>query len=362
MKMIFHLSRPFDKHALSASGIRPRKMLQAFRDLGYEVETVIGTRSVRRQAVREISEKIKNGTKYEFLYSESSIAPTLLCNNIFPLALFLDFYLFRLCKKNNIPIGLFYRDAYWLFETYTTWRSKIKAFVFRLLYRHDLRQYNKFLTKMYFPSVEMAGYIPIINKAMIDSLPPGHDGVRLEEEYRPKNSLTLSYIGGIGKYYQMHELIKGVSKIPQIKLLFCLRKKDWDRVKHEYGELPGNVKILHKKPEELTPVFAETDITLLFMRPHEYRKFMVPFKLFEYLGFCKPVIASKDTLVGNIVQENGIGWTIDYSATSLQELLERLLKNGEEIYKIKQHIVATSNCHTWAERAKKVARDLRQST
>ncbi|MDC4646009.1 hypothetical protein OHV73_19385, partial [Acinetobacter baumannii] len=78
LNIIFHCPFPLDLNAKSASGIRPIKILQAFRDLGCNVDLVTGYSRERRLAINEIKRKIKNGHQYSFVYSESSTMPTAL--------------------------------------------------------------------------------------------------------------------------------------------------------------------------------------------------------------------------------------------------------------------------------------------
>src|SRR5699024_12009507 len=106
MHIIFHHPLPLDLNARSASGIRPKRMLQAFRELGYEVDLVTGYAKERKAAVKAVKEKIKQGIQYDFVYAESSTMPTIMTEpHHLPLHPFLDFSFFRFCKKQDIPVG-----------------------------------------------------------------------------------------------------------------------------------------------------------------------------------------------------------------------------------------------------------------
>ena len=53
-RCIFHIHNHLDEPAQTASQIRPRKMLQAFRDIGYEVDAVMGYGAQRKEAIARI--------------------------------------------------------------------------------------------------------------------------------------------------------------------------------------------------------------------------------------------------------------------------------------------------------------------
>lgn len=133
-RMIFHIPMKIDRNRASASQIRPMKMIEAFKECGYEVVVVEGYGKERKRQIKEIKSNILKGVKYDFLYSESSTMPTLLTEkNHLPLYPFLDFSFFAFCKKHGIKIGLFYRDIYWVFKK----KRSFKEWVAYIFYKYD---------------------------------------------------------------------------------------------------------------------------------------------------------------------------------------------------------------------------------
>ena len=136
MNIIFHHPLPLEENPKSASRIRPLRMLESFRKLGCRVDLVTGYSSERKHRIKMIKNNIKDGIKYDFLYAESSTMPTLLTDrHHLPLHPFMDWFFFRFCKKNDIPIGLFYRDIYWLFDGYGSGINIVKRAVAKAAYR-----------------------------------------------------------------------------------------------------------------------------------------------------------------------------------------------------------------------------------
>lgn len=80
-----------------------------------------------KKSINKIKSLIEAGEKFDFCYSESSTMPTLLTEkNHLPSHPFLDFSFFKYLKKNNIKIGLFYRDIHWMFDFYGKGLNPIK--------------------------------------------------------------------------------------------------------------------------------------------------------------------------------------------------------------------------------------------
>lgn len=365
MNIIFHYPLPLNPNATSASGIRPLKMLDAFKSLGYHVDIIVGYSKERKRAINNIKDKIKSGVKYDFLYSESSTMPTILTDpSHIPLHPNLDFSFFKFCKVHNIPIGLFYRDIYWAFEGNDKHLNPIKRILAKLCYKYDLLNYNKYLTKLYLPSYEMGKYIPFVSKNIFATLPPAHDVNNIEYQERaisdPLNHLNIFYVGGISDHYQMHKLFNVVKKREDIKLTVCTRSSEWLSVKSEYPDLSNldNIEVIHENGESMREFMINSDITSIFVKPQEYREFAVPVKLFEYLGYRKPIIASQGTLAGTFVAENNIGWTIPYDEYSLNQLFDSLIHDPKKYAIKREHMASVSSKHTWQARAKQVIQEL----
>ena len=69
-KCIYHYTHPIEENAIG-SGVRPYMMLNAFKSIGYDVEEISGYGKERKKKIKELINKIKNGERYDFLYSES---------------------------------------------------------------------------------------------------------------------------------------------------------------------------------------------------------------------------------------------------------------------------------------------------
>lgn len=339
-------------------------MIQAFESLGYNVFLITGFSEERRTRVNQLKLRIKNGEKYEFLYSESSTLPTLLTNNnrvpTFP---FLDYNFFRYVKKENIPISLFYRDIYWKFTNEISLKSKMKYFFSKPFFKYDLKWYGKTIDKLYLPSLKMYEYIAeYFPKSVVSELPPGHDKenfIKSTSHFKIGDKLRILYVGGLSNHYQMHTFFRVVTGMKDVEFTVCTRKLEWDSIKHEYAEfMSSNIRVVHKSGDELLELYNKCDVVSIFVRGSEYWSFAAPLKLYEYLGVAKPIITVHNTLAGDFVDKNKIGWEIPYTSEDLFNLLEFIQAHPKELTEKTLNCLAVSKVNTWEARAKKVESDL----
>ena len=364
-RCIFHIPNSIDRSAKSGSSKRPLKMIEAFKENGYMVDVVMGYAKERKKQILDIKKNIKNGIKYDFLYSESSTMPTLLTEKShLPTHPFVDFNFMKFCRKNGIRVGLFYRDIYWKFDFYKKNIPFWQRIITIPLYKYDLYKYRQVLDILYLPSLDMKNILPpknrLENKYKIDSLPPGCEKIELKEKNEKSDRLNIFYVGGISEdVYNFEKLLVAVRGKKEIELKICCRENEWNKQKDRLMKyLDNNISIVHLTGNDLSECYKEADICGLIFEENEYRKFAMPIKLFEYLSNNKPIIATKGTAAGKFVEENGIGWTVEYDTIEIENLLERLKNNKNEIEKIKENEKNIIEQNLWKMRAKKVANDL----
>ncbi len=356
--IIFHIPWSIDKNRPSASQLRPVKMLKAFQSLDYEVDVVMGSVEIRKKQIKTIKNKIMQGKVYTLLYSESSTYPTLIADGTkqaltHPL---LDYKFLSYCKKKGIPIGLFYRDIYWKFPDFAKDIFVLKRWALKFLYMFDIYFYNKYLDIIYLPSLKMFEYINI--KSNIKELPAGCE-IYPNNQKKIVKTLNIIYVGGIDYHYRIEKLLKVVSKNSKIKLTICCRRNEWVKNINKYSQyLTPNIQIVHESGKQLHKLYEEADVASLFFEPGEYMNFAMPMKLFEYIGHCKPVIATAETSVGDFVHNNGIGWVIKYDEVELDGLLNSLMSNNKLLDSKIEQIKKISLLNTWKMRAYQVIRDL----
>ena len=356
-KIIFHIPWKISEHP-SASQLRPKEMLNAFIELGFDVTEVSGNNNERYEQIKKIQKDIKKGIRYQYCYSESSTSPTIFAsgfNGIFTYFL-IDYRLFAILKKNKVPLGLFLRDIYWRFDDYKrgfiTRSGLFKYFIHRSAYWLDSVIYYMFVTILYIPSMKMLPFLPrFLQGKTVVALPSGMH----ENKVNVQNSSTfLKYIytGGIGMHYEMELLFYTASKTNGADFFFSFREDEWQQEKAKYQKYNvDNIHIVHYQNEDLATLYRECDIGLIVFEPTVYREFAMPYKLFEYLSYKKPVIATEGTAVGDFVKQWDVGWVVSYSSNALMNLFQYLAKTPHEIVRVMDKIELITKDNLWTARA-----------
>lgn len=378
--MVFHVPFPLDAEAPRASAIRPVRLRQAFADLGYEVHTVAGTSGQRAQGFRRIRRLMAAGLRPEFVYSETSTMPTALTDpHHLPVRPLQDHRFLWRMHRAGVPVGVFYRDIHWRDPVYRENVAAPLALATRALYRLDLLAYRLAATRLYLPSAEMAPRVPIVPAERMTALPPGclipaevpipaagpsPAAVQDRRDVAGEGPLRLLYVGGLGLIYQLHELIRGVTRTPGARLTICTRPAEWRERRSEYDQLladrrvEGRVEVVHLDGLALAGAYAAADLAALFVAPVDYWSFAAPVKLYEALGHGVPVLATEGTLSGRFVADEGVGWTLPYSSDALAGLLRRLREERDDLRRVAERVRVVRHEHTWTARARQVADDL----
>ena len=366
-KCIVHIPNYIDPDGKSGSSKRPVKMIQAFRNCGYEVDCVVGYGVERKKKIEEIKKQILEGQKYDFLYSESSTMPTLLTEkDHIPRYPFLDFGFLKLCHRHGIKIGLFYRDIQWKFSIYTDNVSWYKKIISIPLYCYDLIEYKKYVDILYLPTSKMAEYLncdKLANKARV--LMPGAEfGTGLDEVEKnldfKKRPISILYVGGVDRIYDLKEFFCTVQKMEQeVYAVVCCRQEEWEEAQKKYAPYLGkNVKIIHESGKRLLPYYQKADLCCAFAGKGEYMSMAMPVKIFEYLGNLIPILATSGTVSGDFVKKEDIGWSIEYNEQALEQCLRKIISNPEILRQKRENQKKILKFHTWEARARQVIQDL----
>lgn len=368
-KCIFHIPYKLEQDGMAAPMLRPKKMIEGFYNIGYQVDVVAGSALERKEKIKKIKAKILNGEKYDFMYAESSTMPTLLTEkHHFPTHPILDFSFFEFLKKHNIKIGLFYRDIYWKFNAYKTNLPAWKSYFAIKCYKYELRKYEELLDGFYLPSMKVYPYLETNRfDSIVDALPPGCENLKINRTYElrdfNKKPLNIFYVGGLGRQYQISELMKAVQGMELCELVICCRENEWMIEKNHLEKyLSNNICIVHKKNRELEELYSQADICSLMFEADEYRNMAMPYKAFEYLAHEKPSLVTRKTAIGEYIKINDIGWELENSMGAIRKTINDILENPEALCLKINNCIRVKEHNTWEERAKKVMESLHIST
>ncbi len=356
--MVFHAPYPLGERAGSGSGVRPVRMREAFEEVGCQVIEVTGWGRQRAAGLREVSRRLADGERIDFAYGENSTMPTLLTQpHHLPTHPVVDLRLLWLLRRHRVPTSLFYRDIYWAFPEYTERVHPVIAAGTRTLYHAELLAYARWLDRVYLPSLQIADYVPHLRRAQVAALPPGG---RIRHAPSRSTQLTVLYVGNLSPYYRMTEMVAAVARTEGVRMILCTPPEAWEAVREDYAPfLDDSIEVVHRHGDGLPELFERADVCSLVVEPSEYRDFAAPVKLYEYLGYGKPVLASAQTLAGRTIAAEDLGWQVPYQREVLAGILTRLRDDRPQVRAATERVLTARAGHTWTARAETVRQDLR---
>lgn len=351
--MIFHAPYPMEMNPTSASRLRPLRMREAFAELGYTVVDMSGTTPERRRKLKKLRKLLRDGMKPDFLYSENSTQPNVFATSVKAgLAPFLDYEIIRTAHKSHVPTGVFYRDIYWRFQDGPALSliGKVSPFFHKM----DMRGYLKNDVHFFLPSENVADCLGLDSGTAYSALPPGGDSGCATP--LPDGPLTLFYVGGIGKHYNLDCVVSAVTRMECIRLEIVTKQDQWEAAIAANPSLRSSaLNVYHLNANELAPLYAKSHIGVLMVEPSRYRQFAVPAKLFEYIAHGRPVLATAGTEAARIVAHFDAGWVVEYSEDAIANLLEYLVQHPEEVRQKSENASVAARSNTWTDRARTVA-------
>ena len=338
----------------SGSSVRPQRMYQAFQECGCDItllQTQQNRMGDRRKAVREIFRQLNTGYHPDFCYVESPSGP------IFQPC---DLSLLRRIHKMRVPIGYFYRDAYFKFahlfgqQNNKTIREKVIA----CLSNRDLRFLKRTVDIVYFPTETMAKYFDFPRTA---ALPPACIG-SLEDKRNQPNHRRCIYVGGVNKSYGTDTMLSAFSILNRdgvhYPLTLVCRKSDASFIPDKHREAPW-LTVLHASGrDQLSPLYHQANVALRPVEKNEYNDFAFSVKLTEYMEYGLPVVSVDTVEAAAFIRKNQTGLVCRDDPNDLAEKVRIILKDQQTYSAYAAKVVESINGNTWTNRAQTVMRDL----
>lgn len=367
--IIFHTAYALDRELNAGSAISPKTMLSMLRAFDYDVREVTGSQEQRKQKIRALRKEIRQGLQVEFVYSEASSSPTGLGERLsWKTSFTLDLRFLSFCKRQGIPVGLFYGDIFWRFPFYDKLVKTPRRQLLKLLHLWDVWRYRIYGFRIYLPTLEMARWMPFVRQEQIKERLPGapiHNAklnISRLASATVVDPLNFFYVGGIGSHYSLIEFVAALQSIPEASLTICTPAAGWEKVRSEYEPyLTERIRVVSGTADELAPLYANADVCVLAVEATEYWQFAAPFKLWEYISYGKPIIATADSWPGRYVKTHGYGWTSDNDRGSWRKLVRHLLGHTDEIGSVSKVVERDRSELTWEVRAQEIIDDLTNS-
>lgn len=341
-----------DWRVSSGSAVRPTKMLEAFRQTGHKILELTGeqTSSTRRTKVIEMERRIVI-ERPDICYIESPVNP------IFHRC---DRTLIRKIHQMKIPIGFFYRDFYNKFRNLFPRREGIINYMKDLYWDYLSKKTDRVLNCcdiIYLPSEE-AQYL--FNYKDMRPLPPAGEN-RLIQNRIPDH--TCFYVGGIIGPYNCNLLLETLDYMYQkdnsYHLILVARKNTWEKYQHPLKHAPW-LEVHHVSGKELVPLYQRASLGFVVPRKDfSYNEFAVSVKLFEYMSYGLPAIAMNCAALSHIVENEGIGLTVNSTIEDMALKIQQLLDNPIEYNRVCNNIKKSLlERNLWKHRVDTIISDL----
>lgn len=167
---------------------------------------------------------------------------------------------------------------------------------------------------------------------------------------------TLIYIGAVEGWSGLDIVITAMAEargtIPEAGLIIVGHGpvSYTEKLKELVGSysLEKNVRFLGARQySELPSYMSESALGLAMFMPVELRKYAFSLKVIEYMAAGLPVLATKGTQSGVVVEEAGAGLAVEYDSHALAEAICRLLENKEFYEECSQRAVKNGSEYDW---------------
>jgi glycosyltransferase involved in cell wall biosynthesis len=364
LKILYITFIDMDQLPTSGSSVRPQRMLKAFEELGCEVKLLSGicnNRQKRMAGTREIRQWLKSN-RPDLCYIEPPSGP---------LFFHCDRSLIRLVKKMNIPIGLFYRDAYWKFPEFEegsgekNLKDRCKTWLIRRMQIGDKSLFDKCCTMIYFPSATMQAHFSF---HQMKPLPPGCFESTQQRRVVPEGEISTGiYVGGATIRYGVRLILDAARIVNRDKvrfrLIYVCAESGWKAFLNEYPQYRDiekepwlTMKHLNSGPE-LETLYQQSDFGMMPLTRNLYHDFAMPIKLFEYTSRLLPVLTTDCVETAAFIKKYGNGIVCqdnpDDFAQGVEIMLEQLSKG-----RFHDECFCAREDNLWTKRAQQIMEDL----
>lgn len=149
----------------------------------------------------------------------------------------------------------------------------------------------------------------------------------IAERYTPPTAplFTVLYVGTLHRQRFVFELIEAVKRTERVRLVMGGHKALTEEVRAACAASERTVFLGPVQPERVMPLTLESHMVSAVLDPSNRNNTMgTPNKVFEALAAGRPILATKGTLSGNLVEALDCGLTIAYSVDACKWALEKL--------------------------------------
>lgn len=300
--------------------------------------------SIYGRILPELLQSIKKD-KIDYIYIEA------LASTLFKF----DYRFLNLFKRKNIPIIPYIRDLFWMYWKYprSLKPSNRETKIGFRRWEEEMNWYLKNATALLFPTKTVADAFDFPKKYL---LPPAGDPSRCISPELPQNK-NIVFVGGfshekigilldameyvVKEYSDAQCTIVGYTE--DLSIINNWKHKKWLHfTTGTYWDLPSIMSDAYMATLPWSTVPPHNNIAL-------------PYKLFDYMSFGRPIVATNCKETAKFVRENGVGIVTDSTPEHFAEGIIKLLDDRKLAERIGQNALSLiEKKHSWKHRAKEL--------
>jgi glycosyltransferase involved in cell wall biosynthesis len=189
----------------------------------------------------------------------------------------------------------------------------------------------------------------------------------MAEEYylRPVDEIkTVIYVGGIKQQYGLEILLQALdlsNRKVALDLDLVCRRDEFMQQRPTFAKYDGVewLHVYHLTGKDLERVYRRSAIAVVPRLKDVYNDLAMPVKLFEYLSYGLPVVATNCTEMANFISHNEVGLIAEDNALSLADRILQLVEDKALYDQLRRNVRWTlGNGNLWTDRARFVAEQL----
>jgi len=232
--------------------------------------------------------------------------------------------LFLACARaRRKPVGVYFRDAYQLYRREYP-LSRRRQRLLDWLWRISTPMLKRVASRRFAPSPGLADALGLASPVL---LPPGVDP---DLPFLGAGSApVVAYVGSLGPGDGVRLLLEAMAGVREQVADAALRVVAPDDPRATVGNLPAWVEWVRAGRDELPAALRGTRVCVIPRLITDYTNLAVPLKLFDYLGFGVPIVATRTTEVARILGPTDAGILVADEPAALAEAISRVLVDDD---------------------------------
>lgn len=176
-----------------------------------------------------------------------------------------------------------------------------------------------------------------------------------EKTEKDKDKLTIGYVGTLSE----RRFIKEALNVVKNNTKFILKIAGFgplEQLVKETAESCENVRYFGKiNYEDALNLYAQCDVMFAMYDPNlPNHRYSAPNKVYEAMMLGKPIIVAKGTGIDKLVENERIGFSINYNEKDFQDILEYILENKQVLSEIMERSEKVFEKYSWPNMKRRI--------